>query len=389
MLFQRAVVIVLDSLGVGELPDAYLFGDEGSNTFGNILKHYPLKIPYLSSFGLGYLDHSLESLKVESPIGCYGKMAEKSAGKDTTSGHWELMGLVVDKPFPVYPKGFPKEIIGKFEKRIGREILGNYPASGTEIIQLLGKKHLQTGYPIVYTSADSVFQIAAHEEIIPVGKLYWMCQQAREILTGENNVCRVIARPFTGRPGNFIRDNDKRKDFSLPPPEPTLLDKLKEKGFEVTGIGKINDVFAGKGLTDTIHTSNNKQGIDEAIKAIKKDTAGLILTTLVDFDTLYGHRNNVQGYAQALQYFDSRIPQTLASLKKSDILVFTADHGCDPTTKSTDHSREYVPVLVYGVRIKKGINLGVRISFSDLAQTLAENFGFKLKNGNSFLKMLF
>ncbi len=389
MLFQRAIIFILDSLGIGELPDANLYGDEGSNTLGNILKHYSLNIPHLSSLGIGYLEKSLKSLRVSNPIGCYGKMAERSPGKDTTSGHWELMGVILEKPFPVYPNGFPEKVIKKFEERIGRPILGNIPASGTEIIKILGEEHLKSGYPIVYTSADSVFQIAAHEEVISIDELYWMCEQAREILTGEDNVCRVIARPFIGSYPNFVRDNEKRKDFSIPPPESTLLDFLKERGMEVIGIGKIGDIFAKKGLTKIIPIGDNKEGLEVTLKVMEEKTEGIILINLNDFDTLYGHRNNIEGYAQALEYFDKSIPNILSHLHEEDLLIFTADHGCDPTTPSTDHSREFVPLLIYGKRCKKGKFLGVRDSFADLAQTLAENFGFKLKNGTSFLKDIF
>jgi phosphopentomutase len=388
MFFERVIVFILDSVGVGELPDAHLYGDKGSNTLGNIIKQYPLEIPNLRSLGIGFLNSSLKHLRTSTLIGCYGKMAEKSPGKDTTSGHWELMGVILEKPFPVYPKGFPKEIIEKFKKRIGRGILGNFPASGTEIIRFLGKEHLKTGYPIVYTSADSVFQIAAHEEVIPVDELYWMCEQAREILVGENNVCRVIARPFKGNYPNFIRDYKRRKDFSISPPEPTILDFLKEKGMDVIGIGKIGDIFAKKGITKIIPTKDNKEGIKQTIKMMNERNKGMILTNLNDFDTLYGHRNNVKCYAQALEYFDSCIPEIISNLQERDLLIFTADHGCDPTTLSTDHSREYVPLLVYGKNCKRNKFLGKRDSFADLAQTIAENFGFKLKNGKSFLKLI-
>ncbi|MCP2521092.1 phosphopentomutase, partial [SCandidatus Aminicenantes bacterium Aminicenantia_JdfR_composite] len=328
MPFNRIIVFVLDSLGIGELPDASLYGDEGSNTLGNILREYPLKIPNLSSLGIGFLDSSLNKLRVKNPVGCYGKMAEKSPGKDTTSGHWELMGIILKKPFPVYPNGFPDEIIEEFSKRIGRRILGNFPASGTEIIKLLGRKHLETGYPIVYTSADSVFQIAAHEEVIPLDELYWMCEEARKILVGEHSVCRVIARPFKGDYPNFIRDNKRRRDFSIPPPEPTLLDLLKNRGMEVIGIGKIGDIFAERGLTRIIPTKNNEDGIKKTIELIDEENKGLILVNLNDFDTLYGHRNNVEGYAHALEYFDSCVPRIISKLKKDDLLIFTADHGC-------------------------------------------------------------
>ncbi|MGB9840493.1 phosphopentomutase [Thermovenabulum sp.] len=384
-MIERVILIVLDSVGIGELPDANLFNDEGSNTLVNTAKKVGgLNLPNLERMGLGNIAKIPGVKSVESPIASYGKAAEKSAGKDTTTGHWEIAGLILEKPFPVYPHGFPGEIISEFEKRIGRKILGNYPASGTEIIKKLGEEHMKTGYPIVYTSADSVFQIAAHEEVIPVEELYRYCEIARELLSGEHAVARVIARPFVGSPGNFTRTYN-RKDFSLKPPEDTLLDKVKNKGYEVWGIGKIGDIFAGKGLTQEIHTEGNMDGVDKTLEAMSRAKKGLIFTNLVDFDMIYGHRNNAEGYAKALEEFDKRIPEILSQMRKADCLIITADHGCDPTTESTDHSREYVPVLVYGQQLKSGVNLGTLKSFSDIGQTVAEMLECeRLKHGCSF-----
>jgi phosphopentomutase len=385
MPLNRAIVIVLDSLGIGELPDAAAFGDKGSNTLGNIARKVTLNIPHLLSLGLGNIRSLPGVPPSDNPIASYGMMAEKSAGKDTTTGHWELMGLVQDYPFPTYPHGFPPEIMEKFEKEIGRGTLGNVPASGTEIIEELGKEHIKTGYPIIYTSADSVFQIAAHEEVIPPAQLYYFCRVARRILTGKNKVARVIARPFIGKPGSFVR-TARRKDFSLSPPEETLLDKLKKKNLDVVGVGKIGDIFALKGLTRSLPTKSNVQSVQLTIQVMKEPISGLIFTNLVDFDMLYGHRNNPSGYAGALAEFDSFLPEIDKVRKQNDVVVLTADHGCDPTTSSTDHSREYVPLLIWGNQIKRGYEIGKRSSFADLGQSLAEAFQCeKLDNGTSFL----
>ncbi|MDH4222387.1 MAG: phosphopentomutase [candidate division Zixibacteria bacterium] len=371
---NRVILIVLDSCGVGELPDAFEYGDQGSNTLGNTAqKAGGLHLPNLEKLGLGNIEFIQGVSPQRSPLACYGKMGELSRGKDSTTGHWEIGGIVLNKPFPVYPDGFPREIILKFEKAIGTEVLGNKPASGTEIIKELGELHLKTGKPIVYTSADSVFQIAAHEKIISIESLYGMCLKAREILTGDNGVARVIARPFTGEPGTFKR-TERRKDFSLPAPRKTILDILKENGVEVVGIGKIGDLYAGRGLSLSIHTKDNSDGMDKLIHTMIEKKEGLIFINLVDFDMLWGHRNNVEGFAKGLEDFDARLAKVLDLLKPWDILIITADHGCDPTTSSTDHSREYVPLLVYGEKLKKGINLGVRNSFSDIARTVAELF---------------
>ncbi|MGI6227826.1 MAG: phosphopentomutase, partial [Peptococcales bacterium] len=317
---------------------------------------------------------------------CYGRMMERSVGKDTTTGHWEIAGIIHDKPFPVYTNGFPKEIIERFEEKIGTKIIGNYAASGTEIINKLGQQHVTTGYPIVYTSADSVFQVAAHEEIIPVDRLYEICMIAREILTGDHAVGRVIARPFEGTEGNFKR-TARRRDFSLKPVKKTILDYIEENGMEVKAVGKIEDIFAGQGITESVHTDGNTDGIDKTLAFIRKRFDGLVFTNLVEFDMLYGHRNNAHGYAEALLQFDGRIPEIFDALHERDILVITADHGCDPTTSSTDHSREYVPLLVYGKQLKRGINLGTRRAFSDVAQTVADILGIDASFGaDSFYK---
>ncbi|ACX52426.1 phosphopentomutase [Ammonifex degensii KC4] len=382
-------MVVLDGVGIGALPDAHRYRDEGSNTLGNLARAVGgLDLPHLTAWGLGNIGEILGVDPVEEPLASYGKMAEASPGKDTTTGHWELMGVILERPFPVYPQGFPPEIIRTFEERIGRKVLGNKPASGTVIIEELGPLHLETGYPIVYTSADSVFQIAAHEEVIPVEELYRMCRIAREILTGEHAVARVIARPFTGKPGSFRR-TPRRHDFSLPPPRPTLLDALVERGYEVVGIGKIPDIFAGRGITRSLPAKDNQENLQVTIKAVKNMAPGLVFTNLVDFDTLYGHRNDLQGFARALREFDAALPRLAEALPEDGILFVTADHGCDPTTPSTDHSREYVPLLVWGgSRLGRGVNLGVRETFADLAATVANLFGFSWPVGKSFADLL-
>lgn len=370
MAIDRVIIIVLDSVGVGELPDAADFGDAGSNTLGNIAARVNLKLPIMARLGLGNIIPLKGIAPVGSPTAAYGKMASKSAGKDTTSGHWELAGLILEKPFPLYPHGFPPEIIEPFERAIGRKVLGNKPASGTVIIEELGAEHMRTGCPIVYTSADSVFQIAAHEDVIPVEELYRYCKIARRLLTGEHAVGRVIARPFIGEPGHFIR-TDRRQDFSLEPPRPTLLDAVVNAGLQVMAVGKIKDIFAGRGISRWIHTHDNMDGIDQTCNFMREGGRGLIFTNLVDFDMRYGHRNDVTGYAEALEAFDRRLPELIEALNEGDVLVITADHGCDPTTPSTDHSREYVPLLIYGDKIRK-INIGVRPTFADLGATVAE-----------------
>lgn len=374
---QRILLIVLDGLGIGKLPDAEEYGDKESNTLGNMANAAgELKLPNFELLGLGFLGDFKGIGRPDRPEGCYGKMAEVSKGKDTTSGHWEMMGIPVDTPFPVYINGFPSEIILAFEEATGRKIIGNKPASGTEIIKELGSEHMKTGRPIVYTSADSVFQIAAHEDIIPLEDLYSMCETARGILQYPHNVGRVIARPFIGREGSFSR-TPRRKDYSLPPFKKTVLEYLIDDGMEVISIGKAKDIFAGKGFTQAVQVSGNDDSLSKAITAFKTLKRGLVFATLVDFDTLYGHRNNPQGYARALEDFDKRLPEIFELITEKDILLITADHGCDPTTPGTDHSREYVPLLVKGPALKKGINLGIRKSFSDLGATILDSFSLK------------
>ncbi len=374
---QRILLIVLDGLGIGKLPDAEEYGDKESNTLGNMANAAgELKLPNFELLGLGFLGDFKGIGRPDRPEGCYGKMAEVSKGKDTTSGHWEMMGIPVDTPFPVYIDGFPSEIILAFEEATGRKIIGNKPASGTEIIKELGSEHMKTGRPIVYTSADSVFQIAAHEDIIPLEDLYSMCETARGILQYPHNVGRVIARPFIGREGSFSR-TPRRKDYSLPPFKKTVLEYLVDDGMEVISIGKVKDIFAGKGFTQAVQVSGNDYSLSKAITAFKTLKRGLVFATLVDFDTLYGHRNNPQGYARALEDFDKRLPEIFELITEKDILLITADHGCDPTTPGTDHSREYVPLLVKGPALKKGINLGIRKSFSDLGATILDSFSLK------------
>ena len=369
---QRVAVIVLDSVGCGNAPDAPEYGDVGANTLGNIARAIDgLNLPNLGQMGLGNLVEIVGTPPTTSASGVYGRLTEVSAGKDTTTGHWELAGVILRQPFPTYPHGFPPELIAAFESRIGRTTLGNYPASGTEIIAQLGEEHLYTGQPIVYTSADSVFQIAAHEEVIPIDELYRMCQIAREILIGDHAVGRVIARPFVGASGSFVR-TERRKDFSLEPPEPTILDVVKAAGMQVMGVGKIEDIFAHRGLTMSNHTGNNMAGVDAILEYLHLPETGLIFANLVDFDALYGHRNNVRGYAQALVEFDRRVPELLAALREEDVLIITADHGNDPTTLGTDHTRERVPILIHGSAIVANHNLGTRASFADLAATIAD-----------------
>jgi phosphopentomutase len=369
---KRVVLIILDSVGVGALPDAAQYGDEGSDTLGNLARKLGgLHLPYLQQLGLGNLHPILGVPPEPKASAAYGRMAEQSAGKDTTIGHWEIAGVISRQPLPTYPHGFPPEVIAEYERRIGRKTLGNYPASGTVIIEELGAEHMRTGFPIVYTSADSVFQVAAHEEIIPPEELYRICRIAREMLTGQHNVGRVIARPFVGTPGAFRR-TDRRRDFSALPPEPTLLQRVVQVGQTVWAVGKIGDIFAGQGISKAVHTHDNMDGVAQTLRAMEQAGPGLIFTNLVDFDMLYGHRNDAAGYAAALRAVDGRVPELLHALHADDVLIFTADHGCDPTTPSTDHSREYVPLLVYGALLKGGINLGTRRTFADVGATIAD-----------------
>ncbi len=386
---KRGIIIVLDGLGIGELPDAEKFGDQGSNTLANTAKVLGrLNLPNLESLGLGKIQ-PVPGLRDDLPARAfYGKMAETSAGKDTTTGHWEIAGVVTLKPFPTYPHGFPQDLIKKFVKAIGMPILGNKPSSGTEIIKELGPEHIKTGHPIVYTSADSVFQIAACERVIPPEELYRMCRVARDLLRGQHNVARVIARPFVVNGDKFVR-TERRKDFSQLPPKPTLLDIAKEAGLTVVAIGKVGDIFAHRGLTVEIPTANNEEGIGETVSWLKKDRQGIIFVNLIDFDMQYGHRNDPAGYAQCLEAFDRRLPEILENIKKGDLLAITADHGCDPTTPSTDHSREYVPLLIYGPGLGEPKALGTRDSFADLGATMAEALSLPpLAYGKSFYKEL-
>ncbi|HRC79936.1 MAG TPA: phosphopentomutase [Sedimentibacter sp.] len=373
-MIKRIILIVLDSVGVGELPDAALYGDEGSNTLKNIYKNVEnFSLPNLEHLGILNIK-GLEDIKgSESFLGSVAKCNEKSKGKDTTTGHWEIAGLILDKPFPTYPQGFPDDLIKEFEKRTGRRVMGNYPASGTEIIKELGKKHMETGNLIVYTSADSVFQIAAHEEVVPLDELYDICRIARDMLKGPHGVGRVIARPFLGQEGNFTRTGN-RKDFSLEPFRDTMLDYVKNSGREVLAIGKIEDIFANKGITKSNHTKNNDEGIKATIQAIKEDFEGLIFTNLVDFDMVYGHRNDIYGYAHSLMSFDDKLADIMGSLRDDDLLIITADHGCDPTTASTDHSREYIPLIFYGKRVKANNNLGILDTYACIGKTVLDIF---------------
>lgn len=385
-LIKRITIIVMDSVGIGELPDAADYGDKGSNTLANCARAVGgLKVPNLGRFGLGNIHEIMGVPPVKNPLGAYGKMAEKSPGKDTTTGHWEIAGLILSSPFPVYPNGFPNELIQAFQRAIGRKVLGNKPASGTRIIEELGQEHIESGCPIVYTSADSVFQIAAHEEVIPLEELYSMCKKARELLIGEHAVGRVIARPFIGKAGNFQRTTN-RKDFSVKPPAPTVLDLLTSNGYEVTAIGKIGEIFACQGITRSIPAKGNMNGVEHTLSAMRENNSrGVIFTNLVDFDSLYGHRNNPRGYADALEEFDARIPDIMQAVRSDELLILTADHGCDPTTEGTDHSREYVPLLVYGNHVKAGRNLGIRDTFADIAATVADIFDLPLSTGKSFV----
>ncbi len=385
--FRRIILIVLDSLGVGEAPDAAAYGDAGSDTLGNIARARPLRLPNLVTLGLANI-RPLAGLGPEaSPCGAYGRCRPASPGKDTTTGHWEMAGIHLAKPFPLYPNGFPPEIMEEFERRIGRRSLANIPASGTEIIERLGVEHMRTGWPIVYTSADSVFQVAAHEEVIPVQELHRICETAREILRGPHEVGRVIARPFAGAPGSFVRTAN-RKDFAVPPPEGMLLDRLAESHVTVRSVGKIYEVFLGRGIGAHAKTKGNADGMSKTLEAMDATSEGLIFINLVDFDQLYGHRNDVEGYARALEAVDAWIPQLRQRMREADLVIFTADHGCDPTTPSTDHSREYVPVLTYGPKARKNVNLGDRASLSDIGRTIAENFEVQLGKGSSFLSAL-
>jgi len=386
-MFGRVIWIVLDSVGIGAMPDAAEYGDVGSDTLGNIARLRGLKLPNLCRLGLANIKPLAGMEPATSPAGAFGRCALASPGKDTTTGHWEMVGIHLEKPFPLYPRGFPPEIMAEFERRIGRRTLGNKAASGTEIIKELGAEHVRTGSPIVYTSADSVFQIAAHEDVIPLWELYKICETAREILRGPYEVGRVIARPFTGAPGAFTRTAN-RKDYAVPPPKNMLLDLLDGRNVEIYSIGKIFDVFLGRGIRDHVKTKNNDDGMAKTMEAMSLVSAGMIFVNLVDFDQQYGHRNDVEGYATALEQFDAWLPGLLNKLNTADLVIITADHGCDPTTPSTDHSREYVPLLVSGPKARAGVDLGLRKTLADIGQTVAENFGTAIGRGESFLRSL-
>ncbi len=390
MKFRRIVLMVLDSAGIGAMPDAPEWGDAGADTLGNVLKLREVNLPNLQKIGLGNI-RPLEGLPaIENPIGCYGKCALKSNGKDTTTGHWEMAGIILEKAFPTFPQGFPQAVIDEFvEKTDVPGVLGNIPASGTEIIKQLGEEHLKTGKPIVYTSADSVFQIAAHEEVIPIKRQYEICEIAREMLDGEQfRVGRVIARPFVGETADTFKRTENRHDYAVPPPNENLLPLLKENGFDVVCIGKIASIYDSVGVTEDLTAKNNDQSIDQTINALNADSKGLIFSNLVDFDMLYGHRRDAEGYAKALEHFDTRLPEILDAMGEDDLFIITADHGNDPTFPGSDHTREYAPLIVYGKSAKQGVDLGTRQSLSDIGQTIAENFGIELKDGVSFLEAI-
>ncbi|SDK50088.1 phosphopentomutase [Natronincola ferrireducens] len=384
-MINRVVIFVIDSVGVGALPDAGDFGDVGANTLGNIVKKEgKINLSNLRRLGLGNIDDISGIEAIDYPLGAFGKSLEVSHGKDTTTGHWEIAGLHLTKPFNTYPNGFPKEVMEEFEKRIGKKTLGNKPASGTVIIEELGEEHMKTGYPIVYTSADSVFQIAAHEEIISLEELYEICKVAREIMMGDQAVARVIARPFIGEVGKFTRTSNRR-DFSLNPSEETILDIAKNYGLDVIAVGKIEDIFNGQGITEAVHTKDNMAGIDETINYLQKNNKGIIFTNLVDFDSKYGHRRDAKGYKDALEEMDARIPELLENLREDDIIIITADHGNDPTFKGTDHTREYIPIIIYGDKVNSNVNLGTRKSFADIAATISDILGIpSTGKGESF-----
>ena len=387
-VIRRVILIVLDSVGVGELPDASDFGDAGSNTLGHIASHVPqFVLPNLQMLGLGNIPGAgLDPVAL--PTAAFGRAAEQSRGKDTITGHWEIAGLVPDLVFPYFPEGFPRAIMDVFEARIGTPTLGNCPASGTVIIDELGEEHMKTGFPIVYTSSDSVFQIAMHEDIIPLERQYEICQIARDLLVGEFAVGRVIARPFTGGPGHFKRTAN-RHDYSIEPPGKTIMSYLTENGLQVKGVGKIEDIFAGVGISANKKTKDNQDGVDKTLEWMKESFTGLVFTNLVDFDSLYGHRRDVEGYARCLQEFDQRLPEILAAMHDDDVLILTADHGNDPTFPGTDHTREYVPMLVAGKPIRAGVDLGIRGTFADIGATIADMLGVPAESaGRSFAPII-
>lgn len=384
--FNRICLVILDSVGIGEMPDSESWGDKGADTLGNILKSRKVNLPNMQQLGLGNIRELNELPPIENPTGNFGKCTLKSNGKDTTTGHWEIAGIVLEKAFPTFPNGFPDEVISEFSRKANVPgVLGNTVASGTDIIRELGEEHVETGKPIVYTSADSVFQIAAHEGIIPIERQYEICEIAREMLTGETEVGRVIARPFVGDSAETFKRTGNRHDYAVPPPSDNLLPQLSGKNLDVVCVGKVASVYDSVGVTEDLTAKNNEQSIDQTINALNKDSRGLIFSNLVDFDMLYGHRRDVEGYAKALEYFDQRLPEILDALRDDDLLIITADHGNDPAYKGSDHTREYTPLLVYGKNAKHGVNLGTRGSLADIGQTIAENFGAKLNDGESFL----
>ncbi len=382
---KRIFLIVLDSVGIGAMPDAADYGDAGSNTLKAASSYPGFSMPNMQKLGLFNIDTVDCLFGTDNPMGSFARMKECSKGKDTTIGHWEIAGIISETPLPVFPNGFPQELLERLREATGREIICNLPYSGTQVIADYGEEHLKTGALIVYTSADSVLQIAAHEELVPAEELYRYCEMAREICTGEWGVGRIIARPFIGKPGAFVRTS-RRHDYSLTPPALTMLDQICEAGMSMISVGKISDIFGGRGVTEGVRTASNQDGIDRTLEMMNKEFEGLCFTNLVDYDMLYGHRNDVPGYARALMYFDSRLPELLGGLKEDDILMITADHGCDPATSSTDHSREYVPLLVTGKRVKKGVNLGTRACFSDIGATVLDYLGIpSCICGESFL----
>jgi phosphopentomutase len=386
--FERVTLIVLDSLGMGEMPDAAAWGDAGADTLGHICESREVRLPNLQAWGLGNIRRLAGVAPAERPRASFGRCALRSNGKDTTTGHWEMAGIVLEQAFPTYPRGFPPEVIESFvrEARVPG-VLGNYPASGTEIIKELGEEHVRTGKPIVYTSADSVFQIAAHEEVIPVARLYEICEAARRLLKGEHEVGRVIARPFVGGPGSFKR-TENRHDYAVPPPPENLLPTLSGAGLDVVAVGKISSIYDAVGVTRELPGKNNDQSVDQTVRALGDETRGLIFSNLVDFDMLYGHRRDVEGYARALEHFDARLPEIEAAMRDTDLLLITADHGNDPTFPGSDHTREYAPLLAYGPSASAGVNLGDRGSLADIGQTIAHNFGLRLAAGDSFLDLI-
>lgn len=386
--FKRIILIVLDSAGIGEMPDAAAWGDAGADTLGHILASRPVKLPNLQRLGLGNIRPLAHLPAVDAPTGGYGRCALRSNGKDTTTGHWEMAGIILEKAFPTYPHGFPPDVIENFiEAARVPGILGNIPASGTEIIKELGAEHVRTGRPIIYTSADSVFQIAAHEEVISVPRLYEICETARTLLDGPHRVGRVIARPFVGTEGDFKR-TENRHDYAVPPPADNLLPALSEAGYDVVCIGKVASIYDAMGVTQDLPAKNNDQSIDRTIEALADDTEGLIFSNLVDFDMLYGHRRDTEGYAKALEHFDARLLEIQAAMRPDDLFIITADHGNDPTMPGSDHTREYAPLIAWSPRLKHGVNLGTRGSLADIGQTIADNFGLKLTAGESFLEKL-